>query len=42
MRGMIHHTDLTVRDPAASFGFCDAVLAALGYRCEDEFTVARE
>jgi glyoxylase I family protein len=34
MRGVIHHLDLTVRDPEKSFGFYDAVLSALGYRLE--------
>ena len=28
-----YHIDLTVRDPTASFGFYDAVLGFLGYRC---------
>jgi len=32
MRGMIHHLDLTVRDPWASREFYDAVLGFLGYR----------
>jgi catechol 2,3-dioxygenase-like lactoylglutathione lyase family enzyme len=36
MRGMIHHLDLTVRDPAASRGFYDAVLGFMGYRCVRE------
>ena len=27
MRGVVHHLDLTVRDPAASFAFYDAVLS---------------
>ena len=34
MRGVIHHLDLTVRDPERSFAFYDAVLSALGYRLE--------
>ena len=32
MRGVVHHIDLTVREPAASFALYDAVLTALGYR----------
>jgi glyoxylase I family protein len=32
MRGVIHHLDLTVRNPEKSFPFYDAVLTALGYR----------
>lgn len=36
MRGTIHHLDLTVRDPAASRAFYDAVLGFLGYRVSDE------
>ena len=32
MRGLIHHLDLTVRDPAASLAFYDAVLSHFGYR----------
>ncbi len=32
MRGVVHHLDLTARDPAASFAFYDAVLTFLGYR----------
>ena len=32
MRGTVHHLDLTVRDPAASFAFYDAVLSFIGYR----------
>ena len=34
MRGVIHHLDLTVKDPEQVFGFYDAVLSALGYRLE--------
>lgn len=34
MRGLVHHVDLTVRDPEASFAFYNAVLTALGYRLE--------
>ena len=34
MRGLVHHIDLTVADPKASFAFYDALLSALGYRCE--------
>jgi len=30
-RGAIHHIDLTVRDPAASAAFYDAVLGFMGY-----------
>jgi glyoxylase I family protein len=36
MRGVVHHVDLTVRDPVASFAFYDAVLTALGYRLEKQ------
>ena len=36
MRGLVHHVDLTVRDPAQSFPLYDAVLTALGYRLERE------
>ena len=32
MRGLIHHLDLTVRDPWASRPFYDAVLGFMGYR----------
>jgi catechol 2,3-dioxygenase-like lactoylglutathione lyase family enzyme len=32
MRGIIHHLDLTVRNPEASFAFYDAVLTLIGYR----------
>jgi glyoxylase I family protein len=32
MRGMIHHLDLTVKDPWASCPFYDAVLGFMGYR----------
>jgi glyoxylase I family protein len=35
LRGTIHHIDLTVTDPKASFPLYDAVLTALGYRLED-------
>lgn len=34
MRGTIHHVDLTVSDPQASFPLYDAVLTALGYVLE--------
>ena len=34
MRGVIHHLDLTVREPEQVFAFYDAVLSALGYRLE--------
>jgi glyoxylase I family protein len=34
MRGVIHHLDLTVRDPQAAFAFYDTVLTALGYKLE--------
>jgi glyoxylase I family protein len=34
MRGVVHHVDLTVRDPKASFAFYDAVLGVLGYHLE--------
>ena len=36
MRGIVHHIDLTVRDPKTSFALYDAVLTALGYRLERE------
>ena len=38
MRGLIHHLDLTVKDPWASASFYDAVLGFMGYRrcAEDE------
>jgi hypothetical protein len=36
MRGIVHHIDLTVRDPKASFPFYDAVLTMLGYLLEKE------
>jgi glyoxylase I family protein len=36
MRGIVHHIDLTVRDPRASFQLYDAVLTALGYHLEHE------
>ena len=38
MRGLIHHLDLTVKDPWASRAFYDAVLRFMGYRLvrEDE------
>jgi glyoxylase I family protein len=32
VRGLIHHLDLTVRDPWASLAFYDAVLSFLGYQ----------
>ena len=32
MRGLIHHLDLTVKDPWASCDFYDAVLGFMGYR----------
>ena len=32
MRGAVHHVDLTVKDPAASAGFYEAVLGFMGYR----------
>ena len=34
MRGVIHHLDLTVRDPEQAFGFYAAILSALGYQLE--------
>lgn len=34
MRGIVHHIDLTVRDPQASFPLYHALLGALGYRLE--------
>ena len=34
MRGLIHHLDLTVRDPDQVFAFYDTVLSALGYQLE--------
>jgi glyoxylase I family protein len=36
VRGAIHHIDLTVRDPAASAAFYDAVLGFMGYRRSHE------
>ena len=36
MRGLVHHIDLTVRDPKASFPFFDTLLRALGYQFERE------
>jgi catechol 2,3-dioxygenase-like lactoylglutathione lyase family enzyme len=36
MRGVLHHVDLTVRDPRASFAFYNAVLTELGYHLERE------
>jgi hypothetical protein len=35
MRGLVHHIDLTVRDPKASFPFYDT-LRAVGYEFERE------
>jgi catechol 2,3-dioxygenase-like lactoylglutathione lyase family enzyme len=32
MRGVVHHLDLTVKDPWASCAFYDAVLGFMGYR----------
>ncbi|HEY4944273.1 MAG TPA: VOC family protein [Rhizomicrobium sp.] len=32
MRGLVHHIDLTVKDPAASRPFYEAVLGFMGYR----------
>ncbi len=37
MRGHIHHVDLTVRDPAASRAFYQAVLGFMGYVLKDEY-----
>jgi hypothetical protein len=34
MRGVIHHLDLTVKDPGQVFRFYNAVLSAPGYRLE--------
>jgi catechol 2,3-dioxygenase-like lactoylglutathione lyase family enzyme len=34
MRGVIHHLDLTVRDPEQVFAFYDAVLSELGHHLE--------
>ena len=36
MRGLIHHVDLTVRDPDASRAFYDAVLGFMGYVLKDD------
>jgi catechol 2,3-dioxygenase-like lactoylglutathione lyase family enzyme len=36
MRGLIHHLDLTVKDPWASRAFYDAVLGFMGYRLAKE------
>jgi glyoxylase I family protein len=36
MRGLVHHIDLTVREPKISFEFYDTMLRALGYQFERE------
>ncbi|MBC7769671.1 MAG: VOC family protein [Phycisphaerales bacterium] len=36
MRGHVHHIDLTVKDPAASRAFYDAVLGFMGYALKDD------
>ena len=35
MRGLVNHIDLTVKDPAASRPFYEAVLAHMGYRVSE-------
>jgi catechol 2,3-dioxygenase-like lactoylglutathione lyase family enzyme len=35
-RGLVHHVDLTVKDPAASRPFYEAVLGFMGYRLSAE------
>ena len=35
-RGLVHHVDLTVKDPASSRPFYEAVLGFMGYRCVSE------
>lgn len=37
MRGFLHHIDLSVTDPSASFAIYDAVLGFLGYRLVRDF-----
>jgi catechol 2,3-dioxygenase-like lactoylglutathione lyase family enzyme len=37
-RGSVHHVDLTVRDPALSRPFYEAVLGFLGYVLKDDHT----
>ncbi len=37
MRGFVHHIDLSVRDPAASRPFYEAVLGFIGYRIGTEY-----
>jgi catechol 2,3-dioxygenase-like lactoylglutathione lyase family enzyme len=36
MRGAVHHVDLSVKDPAASRAFYEAVLGFMGYVMKDE------
>jgi catechol 2,3-dioxygenase-like lactoylglutathione lyase family enzyme len=36
MRGVVHHIDLSVREPKTSYPFYDALLRALGYEFERE------
>jgi glyoxylase I family protein len=36
MQSIVHHINLTVRDPKASFAFYNAVLTALGYHLQRE------
>lgn len=36
MRGVVHHVDLSVKDPSASRAFYEAVLGFMGYVMKDE------
>lgn len=36
MRGAVHHIDLSVKDPAASRAFYEAVLGFMGYNLKDD------
>ncbi len=37
MRGAVHHIDLSVKDPAASRAFYEAVLGFMGYVLKDDY-----